>query len=132
MRFINRGFYRFVFWGGVNTLVSYLIYAFLLQFLPYLAAYTVAYILGIFISYFLNSKYVFKQKLSLRKAAQYPLVYLTQYLLGTILLYVLVQVLLINKLVAPALIVLLTIPVTYFLSRRIVEGKPKIGEANLS
>jgi putative flippase GtrA len=123
MRFTNRDFYHFIFWGGINTLASYLIYATLLLFFPYPISYSIAYILGIFISYFLNSKFVFKQELRLSKAARYPLVYVTQYLLGLASLYLLVHVLRVNKLVAPALIVLLTIPVTYFLSRRILRGK---------
>ena len=123
MRFINREFYRFIFWGGVNTLAGYLIYAFLLLFLPYLASYSIAFVLSVFISYFLNSTFVFKQELRLNKAIKYPLVYVTQYLLGAISLFVIVQVLRVNKLVAPLLVVVLTIPVTYFLSRRIVRGK---------
>ena len=123
MRFINREFYRFIFWGGVNTLAGYLIYAFLLLFLPYLASYSIAFVVSIFISYFLNSKFVFNQELRLNKAIKYPLVYVTQYLLGAISLYLLVHFLEINKLVAPLLVVVLTIPATYFLSRRIVRGK---------
>ena len=112
-----------MFWGGVNTLAGYLIYAFLLLFLPYLICYTVAFIINIFLSYFLNSKFVFNQKLGLSKAIRYPLVYLGQYLIGTISLYLLVEILKVNKLVAPLLVVVLTIPVTYYLSRRIVRGK---------
>ena len=127
MRFINREFCRFVFWGGVNTLAGYLIYVLLLLFLPYLVSYSIAFVLSVFISYFLNSKFVFKQELRLSKAIRYPLVYLTQYLLGVISLYVLVQVLKVDKLLAPALVVVLTIPVTYFLSRRIVRGKANSG-----
>jgi len=124
MRFIDREFYRFIFWGGVNTLAGYLIYLLFLQFLPYLVAYTIAYALGIFISYFLNSKMVFNQELKLSKALKYPLVYLTQYVIGTVSLYLLVQVLRVNKLLAPAVVVLVSIPVTYFLSRKIVAPKP--------
>src|SRR6266852_5811130 len=100
MRSINREFYRFIFWGGVNTLSGYLIYALLLRFLPYLLSYTVAFIISIFVSYFLNSKFVFRQELRLSKAIKYPLVYLAQYVIGTISLYVLVQVLRVNKLLA--------------------------------
>jgi putative flippase GtrA len=122
MRSINREFYRFIFWGGVNTLSGYLIYAFLLLVLPYLLSYTVAFIVSIFISYFLNSKFVFNQQLKLSKAIKYPLVYLVQYLIGTISLYVLVQVLKVNKLLAPVLVIVLTIPATYYLSGRIVKG----------
>ena len=126
MRSINREFYRFLFWGGVNTLSGYLIYAFLLRFLPYLLSYTVAFIISVFLSYFLNSKFVFNQELRLSKAIKYPLVYLAQYLIGTISLYLLVQILRVNKLLAPLFVVVLTIPATYYLSRRIVRGKTEV------
>ncbi len=126
MKFINREFLRFVFWGGVNTLTGYLIYAVLLLFFPYLVSYSVAYAISIFISYFLNSKFVFNEKLRLRKALKYPLVYLNQYVLGALSLFLLVHFLKIDKLVAPLLVVMLTIPVTYFLSRRIVRGKKEV------
>lgn len=125
MRFIDQEFNRFIFWGGVNTLLGYLVYAFLLLFLQYLVSYTITYVLGIFISYYLNSKFVFKREVELRKAMQYPLVYLVQYLLGAISLYLLVRVLMVNKLLAPGLIILLTIPVTYFLGRRVIGGRPE-------
>ena|SRR5437660_3805735 len=132
MRFINREFNRFVFWGGVNTLTGYLIYAFLLLFFPYLVSYSVAYVLSIFISYFLNSKFVFNEKLRLRKALKYPLVYLNQYVLGALSLYLLVHFLKIDKLVAPLFVVVLTIPATYFLSRRIVRGKENTTQDGMS
>ena len=126
MRSINREFYRFLFWGGVNTLSGYLIYAFLLRFLPYLLCYTIAFVISVFVSYFLNSKFVFNQELRLSKAIKYPLVYLAQYLIGTISLYLLVQILRVNKLLAPVFVVVLTIPVTYYLSRKIVRGKSDV------
>ncbi|SRR6266404_2077940 len=123
MRFINHEFCRFVFWGGVNTLAGYLVYALLLRFLPYLISYSIAYILGIGVSYFLNSRLVFNRELRLRTAVRYPLVYLAQYVVGTITLYLLVQLFRVNKLVAPLLVVILTIPLTFLLSRRIVAGR---------
>jgi putative flippase GtrA len=123
MRFINRDFLHFIFWGGINTVAGYLIYVALLRFLPYLVAYSITYVIIVSMSYFLNSRFVFKQGLSLSKAAKYPLVYVTQYLLGIASLYLLVHVLQLNKLLAPALVVLITIPVTYSVSRRIVSGK---------
>lgn len=125
MRSTKREFYRFILWGAINTLSGYLIYVLLLLFLPYLVSYSLAYILGIFISYFLNSKFVFKRELRLSRALTYPLVYVTQYVLGVISLYLLVEVFKLNKLLAPLLVVLITIPVTFFLSRRVVKGKPE-------
>lgn len=126
MRFINREFYRFVFWGGVNTLASYLIYAFLLRLFSYLIAYSIAFVLGILISYFVNSIFVFQQRLELRRAVKYPLVYAVQYVLGVAFLYLLVQILRIDRLLAPAIVVLLTIPATFVLSGRILKGKQKV------
>ena len=126
MRFINREFYRFVFWGSVNTLTGYLLYAFLLLFLPYLFSYTIAFVVSIFISYFLNSKFVFNQELRLSKAIRYPLVYLAQFVIGTTSLYLLVHILGINKLIAPAGVVILSVPITFYLSRGIVRGKPRV------
>jgi len=123
MRFINREFYRFVFWGGVNTLAGYLFYLFLLFFLPYLISYSIAFVFSIFVSYVLNSKYVFNQELGLRKAIKYPVVYVNQYVLGAVSLYLLVHFLAISKFVAPLLVVVITIPVTFLLSRRILRGK---------
>jgi putative flippase GtrA len=123
MKFINAEFYRFVFWGGVNTLAGYLVYVSLLLFLPYLVSYSVAFLFSIFVSYVLNSKFVFKQELELRKALKYPLVYVNQYVLGALSLYLLVHFLGISKLAAPLLVIVLTIPATFFLSRRILRGK---------
>lgn len=123
MRFINRDFYRFVFWGAINTLVGYALYLFLLLLLPYLIAYSVAYVFGVFFSYYLNSKFVFKQQLKLSKALKYPLVYVTQYILGAVSLYLMVQCLKIGEALAPALVVLLTTPITYLLSKTIVSGR---------
>lgn len=124
MRFIKGEFFRFILFGGINTLAGYLIYALLLRFFSYLIAYSIMYILVVSGSYMLTSKFVFDQKLGLSKAVRYPLVYLVQYLLGMISLYFFVQVLNVNKLVAPLLVVLLTVPVSFFLSRRIVKGNP--------
>ena|ERR1700687_5653634 len=115
--------FRFVLSGGINALAGYLIYVILLAFFSYLVSYSIVYIVGILISYYLNSKFVFKQELKFRKALQYPIVYFVHYLLATISLYLLVQVFGVNRLLAPGLVILFTIPVTYFLSRRIIAGK---------
>jgi putative flippase GtrA len=123
MRFINREFFRFILWGAVNTLAGYLIYVLLLLFLPYMVSYTVTYVIIVSMSYVLNAKFVFNERLAFKRAIKYPVVYVVQYLLGAASLYFLAAVLGVNKLVAPFLIVFVTIPVTFFLSRRIIGGK---------
>jgi len=114
---------RFVFWNGINTLLGYCVYALLLLALPYLIAYSAAYVFGIVLSFLVNSKLVFNRSLTWGNAAKYPLVYIVQYLLGVVSMYLLVQRIGLNKLIAPAVVVLITIPVTYFLTKAILHGK---------
>jgi putative flippase GtrA len=125
----NHEFTRFIVVGGVNTLLTYFVYAGLLFFWEYPTAYTVSYISGILISYYLNARFVFREKLRLTKALQYPLVYLVQYLLGLGLLYLFVEIARLSKFVAPILIVLLTVPCTYILSRYVIKGGTRTNNA---
>ncbi|MEN6351611.1 MAG: GtrA family protein [Syntrophomonas sp.] len=128
MKFIDnrfKEFSRFIICGGINTLLTYIIYVVALRFFRYSISYSISFVSGIFIAYFLNSRFVFEQELSLKKAISYPLVYLVQYLLGITALYVLVELLSVNELLAPLIIVAITVPVTFLLSRRIIKGNEK-------
>jgi putative flippase GtrA len=113
-------FGRFLICGGVNTLLTYLIYVGFVMLLPYPVAYTITTILGIFISYILNARFVFRRKLSLMAALRYPVVYVVQYFLGLALLYVLVEKAHVSKFFAPLLIVVATTPITFLLSRFVI------------
>ncbi len=116
-----REFLRFVFVGGVNTMLSYSIYVLLLFVVTYPVAYTVSFVAGMFISYCLQARFVFHEKLRLSRALQYPVVYLVQYAIGLVLMYLMVEVAQISKYLAPFFVVLLTLPVTYRLSRYVIK-----------
>jgi putative flippase GtrA len=118
-----RQFLTFVFFGGINTALTYGIYLVFVLYVAYPTAYTVSFILGIFLSYYLNARFVFKEKLRLSKALQYPVVYFTQYLLGLGLMYVLIEVARLDKFIAPMMVVLATVPCTYLLSRWVIKGR---------
>ena len=122
MKLIKSELFKFIFFGGVNTVLSYAIYLIFQLFLIYPVAFSLAYIIGIFMSYYLNSRFVFKREVSLTKALRYPIVYLVQYLLSISLLCILIEIFSLNKLIAPALVILITIPATFFLSRFIIKG----------
>jgi putative flippase GtrA len=96
-------FIKFLAVGTFNTFFGYFIYGGLLYFIDYKYAYTVSYIISIIGSYLLNSIFVFNSKLSLKKALQFPLVYISQYVLGIAMLYVLVDKIHTPKLIAPPL-----------------------------
>ena len=111
----------FLIFGALNTLISYAIYLTLLAFSSYMIAYTVSHVSGIFVSYFLNTRFVFRETLRLSRALQYPIVYFVQYLVGLVLMYVLVELLHVSAYLAPFAVVALTLPVTYSLSRYVIK-----------
>jgi len=113
---------RFLLGGASTTVVSYAIYLVLLSWLPYVFAYSIAYVSGIVWSYFANTLFVFRRALSVTRAALFPLVYLAQYLAGTLLLIVLVDVLRLPKTLAPLAVIVLTLPLTYVLSRHLITA----------
>lgn len=115
---------RFVLAGIVNTLFSYLLYLGLILIFPYLVAYTLAYILGISFAYSVNTWWVFGQPWSWVKLCQFPIVYLIQYLVNIILLHGLIEKLEMNKQLAPLIVIVLTLPITFLLSRWIIK-RPK-------
>ena len=112
----------FVFFGAVRTVLGYGMYLFLVLFFTYGTAYTLSYVAGVFISYYLNARFVFQEKLRLSRALQFPIVYLAQYLIGLGSLYLLIEVAHVSKFFAPIMVVVITVPCTYLLSRYVIKG----------
>jgi putative flippase GtrA len=124
MKFTDREFIRFALAGAVNTVSGYALYCALLWVLPYATAYTVSYLAGILISYVLNCLFVFRTRPSLRSAVKYPLVYVVQFVFGLVLLYILVKRAGFDPRVAALVVVFCNVPVTYLLSRFILNPEP--------
>lgn len=117
----HKQFLRFLLIGLVNTVATYILYLFLLQFLHYSYAYTITFVVGVVLSYFLTSIFVFKAKLSIRKGISYPLVYLVQYLVGLLVLHICVKMLGLPAWFSGIVVVLVAVPITFVLSRFILS-----------
>lgn len=124
--FKNREIYKFIFVGLLNTGLTYGVYIILLYVLPYSYSYNFSYILGIVFSFLLNNLFVFKTKVTLLKFIKYPIVYLTQFVLNWIFLFILVDRLAVDKRLAPLLVTLFSIPITFFLSRYILTDTKRV------
>jgi len=118
---MNKEIIRFLFVGGFNTIATYGIYLMLLLFFSYNISYSISYISGIVISFLLNGKYVFKVKLTLAKAIKYPIVYIVQYIINVGMLNLLVKNNMVNEIVAPILVIVVSLPVTFILSKNILK-----------
>lgn len=108
---------RFFVGGGMNTGFSYLIYLLGGSVFSYQVAYFIAYFSGIIFSYWFNARFVFHVPLTWKGLLSYPLVYLAQYLISALLLGSAVEYLGVNKYIAPLAITLITLPLTYCMSK---------------
>ena len=117
-------FSKFIIAGVLNTTFTYLVYLGLLLLLPYILAYSVTYLVGIFIGYFLNSRFVFNKPKNIKRAAVYPLAYIVNYLVSLGILWSLVNLLHIPKEFAPLLALTITTPLMYIVTQIIFLDKP--------
>lgn len=108
---------KFLIGGGINTAFTYGLYFGLHVIMPYQVAYALAFAVGIVFSYFFNAIIVFKSCVSLKSFFAFPLIYLLQYLLSAVLLGVFVERLGIPESIAPAAVIILTIPITFGMTR---------------
>lgn len=114
---------RFLIGGAGTTLVSYAVYLALLHWLPYLGAYWIAFAVGIAWSYLTNTLFVFRTGLDMARALAFPLVYLAQWAVGSIVLVAAVDGAHVPASIGPLLVVIATLPLTYFLSKWILTAR---------
>jgi len=120
MRFAR--FFRFIVSGGLNTAITYGVYLALLQQLSYQISYSIAYMSGVVISYAFNRSFVFKNHRGLRSILLFPLIYVTQYGFGMLLLWLWIDMAGLSDKLAPLMVVAVTLPLTYVLSRFVFLG----------
>lgn len=123
MKFINKEFLKYLISGGINTVATYGLYLLFLIVMEYKTAYSLSYIVGILFSYLLNTIFVFKEKVSLMKFIKFPVVYLAQYLINLIILLLLVEYINLPAEIVPIIVIFITLPITYLLSKYIIKGK---------
>lgn len=120
-----REFIFFVFVRGVCAVLSYGCYLLMLIWFRYEVAYVGSYVIGIGLAYLASAMVVFKQPLNRKSAMLFPLVYLIQFVLGLLLLRLAVETFGVPEWAALAVSVILTLPLTYYMSKWAV----RVGQA---
>lgn len=124
MRSFEHRSLRFLLVGAVNTILGYGLYLLFNLVFDYRVAYTLAFLLGIFMSFVLNSHYVFRQPLRWNRLVIYPAVYVLQYGIGLLCVWLFAGILHQPEALAPLVAVAVTLPITYFASSVILSTKP--------
>jgi putative flippase GtrA len=120
MRWFSPAFLRFLAVGAINTALGYGLYLLFNLVMDYRLAYTLSYVCGVLIAFVLNSLLVFHQPLRWKNLAIYPAVYVLQYGLGLLLVWICISVLHLPEAYAPLVVIPLTVPVTFAASRMIL------------
>lgn len=122
-RVASSSFLRFLISGGFNTAATYAVYLALLGTLGYKVAYTIAYVFGIVLAFAINRLFVFRSHRGWRSVVLFPLVYLAQYMVSLTVIWLWVEQLHLSSKLAPLIAIVITIPLTFVLSRFVFRGK---------
>lgn len=114
---------KFIIVGGINTLNYYVVYLLLLKLLhiEYMISHITGFIVAFVISYYLNCYFVYRVKPTWRKFISFPITQLVNVSLQTVLLYVFVSWLNLPAEIAPFAGLVITIPITFILSKWIFK-----------
>ncbi|UVJ05103.1 flippase GtxA [Staphylococcus aureus] len=114
---------KFIIVGGINTLNYYVVYLLLLKLLhiEYMISHITGFIVAFVISYYLNCYFVYRVKPTWRKFISFPITQLVNVCLQTVLLYVFVSWLNLPAEIAPFAGLVITIPITFILSKWILK-----------
>ncbi|MEG1048665.1 MAG: GtrA family protein [Bacilli bacterium] len=107
---------RFLFVGGLNTIVGYVSYALLLYCnINFLIANTISTVIGMTHSYFWNKYFTFKSKGSSKKEIfKFICVYAVSYITGLITLFIIVEQFGINQYLAGLVNLMFTTLISWF------------------
>lgn len=119
---------RFALVGVVNTIVFYGCYLLLHPHMPYFAAFSAAFVLSMTGSFFLNAYFTYRTRPTWRKFLLFPLTNLTNYLVSSAGVYVLVEWCAVDDRLAPLVAAVVAIPFTYLLSWRILTHERTVTE----
>lgn len=118
-------FARYVVAGAVNTVVTYALLVTLMRIIEYRLAYSITYLAGIVLGCWLQCRFVFHVPIDWRNAIRFPAVYAIQYLTGLLLLWVLVDAAGMRREWAALLVVVLNIPVGFFMLRLLLQVRAR-------
>ncbi|MDQ0989893.1 GtrA family protein [Streptomyces sp. V3I7] len=119
-RRISRQALTFAVVGVVNTATYYALYLLLLTWCPYLVAHVLAFGISMTGSFFLNARFTYRVRPTLRKFLLFPLTNAANFLVTTAGVYVVVDVLHAGSRFAPLLASAVAVPVTFVVSRLIM------------
>ena len=123
--FLSREFIIFVFCGGIGTLVNFTVSLAISTVLDPSVSYIFGYGISLFVTYALNAKLVFHQKMSHIAFIKFVISYIPNFLILFTFVLIFLNLLGWNKVIVYALASMLGLPVTFILVKLAVFNKKK-------
>ena len=115
---------RFLVVGGFNTVFTYAIYWVLVYWWHPQIAWTCVFLIGLALGYFGHTRLVFRGSLGARKAVAYSLLQVLMYGLSSGVIFTATTVLDFGPRVAGAIAILINMPISFMVARRILSDRP--------
>ena len=122
--FFSKQFIGFLIIGAINAINGVLFAAFFTIFLDGNSAFVCGYIISLTVSYVLNSFLVFKNKIDIKKYFKFCISYIPNFLIQNLIVFLLYNLLELNKYFTYSVAVILSIPIT-FLALKLFAFKNK-------
>lgn len=119
--FLSKEFVRWGIIGVLATIIHYGIYLLLKPFILIGIAYTIGYIISFFCNYYLNCRYNFKKRASLKNGIGFSLSHFFNYILQIVLLKIFVCIGLSEEL-APLFVYVIVVPINFLLVRFVFKS----------
>lgn len=118
---------RFAVVGVANTITYYVTYLGLVTALPYLAAHVIAFAVAMVGSFLLNCRFTYRTPPTWRKLLLYPLTVAANFVITTVGVGVLVELLGMDERIAPLVAAVAAIPLTFLATRHVLLRPPVAG-----
>lgn len=115
---------RFAVVGVANTVTYYVTYLVLVRVLPYLAAHVIAFSVAMVGSFLLNCRFTYRTRPTWRKLLLYPLTVAANFVITTVGVGLLVELVGMDERVAPLVAAVAAIPLTFLATRSVLLGRP--------
>lgn len=130
INFYRNDIMRYIFFGGLTTLVNLISYSILRYFMDYNLANFISIVLAILFAYYVNSKFVFKSKAKAKTQKLYEFMKFISARISTMIIeivgvFIFVDVIQTNDLVGKFLIQFIVLILNYIFSKLLVFKKTK-------
>lgn len=115
---------RFAVVGVANTVTYYVTYLVLVRVLPYLVAHVIAFAVAMVGSFLLNCRFTYRTRPTWRKLLLYPLTVAANFVITTVGVGLLVELVGMDERVAPLVAAVAAIPLTFLATRSVLLGRP--------